>query len=149
MYPKFNVEIYGKMERELLKFIGEAADAEDKVYFMASVSPDCQVNDQNGHLSIEKVLNLDWLGTPQEGIVIPRSLSVIAYSFPKSKMGKIKVFAWVGNNDKDFSKGYFLNDLKELIPYFKRNGDQSTLNGITALEKMGYKMWKSYTTPFL
>lgn len=148
MYPKFNVEIYRKMERELLKFIGEAADAEDEVHFMASVSPDCLVNDQNSLLSIEKVSNLDWLGIPQEGIVIPQSLSVIAYSVPKSKMGKIKVFAWVGNNDKDSPKGYFLSDLKELIPYFECNGDQSTLNGITALEKTGYKMWNSYTTPF-
>ena len=148
MYPKFNVEIYRKMERELLKFIGEAADAEDEVHFMASVSPDCLVNDQNSLLSIEKVSNLDWLGIPQEGIVIPQSLSVIAYSVPKSKMGKIEVFAWVGNNDKDSPKGYFLSDLKELIPYFECNGDQSTLNGITALEKTGYKMWNSYTTPF-
>jgi len=149
MFPKFNVEVYRQMERKLLKFIGEAAEAEEEVYVMASVSPVCQVNDQNGFLSVEKVSNLDWLGTPQEGVVIPRSISVIAYSVPKSKMGKIKVFAWVGNNDKDSPKGYFPIDLTELIPYFERNGDLSTLNGITALEKTGYEMWQGYTTPFL
>lgn len=142
MYKNFNGPIYyQQMERSFLKFVGEAAADQEEVHFMLSVSPNCKMNDQTGLSSIKQLSNLEWLGTPHKGIIIPRSFSVIAYSVPKSGEEKFKVFAWVGNNDKNFPKGYFPNDLVELIPYYECNGDQSSLNGITALVKGSYKMW--------
>lgn len=148
MYKKFNGPIYFRqMESRFLSFVKEAAYAQEKVYFMVSVSPNCRMNDPKDLRLTKYFSNLDWLGNDQKGIVIPRSFGVIAYSVPKSSKDKFKVFAWVGNNDNDdFPKWYFPDDLKELIPYYKCNGDLSTLNGITELAKTGYTMWQGAGT---
>lgn len=138
MYKAFNRPIfYQKMEKPFLTFAQEVTYYGDTVCLIVSVSADTWY-DKETRLGIPA--KRSWLGNNAFQINIPRSVSAIAYSLPKTG-GVPKVFAFVGNNDDDYPDWYYPNDLSELQSYYWQDGDVTSRQIIRFLKRAGYDMW--------
>lgn len=137
MYRAFNSKFYHKMEEQFLEFAQGVTRAGDTVCFIVNVSLNTRYNKQTRQ-GIRTEYSRFWKNGVQ--IIIPQSVSVLAYSL--SKTGGVRnVFTFVGNNDRDFPEWHIPQDLSDLEDYYRQDGDVTSSGIIMHLTADGYEMY--------